>query len=82
MNWIPYPQNKPDRSGSYTISVIRKTSSKSDFGFTYTAHYDSNTDEWFKYDPFDDIDYLKEKITDNVTAWSDDNSVYMGYFGK
>ena len=71
MNWIDYPQNRPDISRTYLVSIERQTPHVGgNFTFKYVAYYDANTGHWHKCDGFDD-DSIKEIITDRVNGWID-----------
>jgi hypothetical protein len=69
MNWIDYPQNRPEISRTYLISIQRPYAG-GDFTFKYVGYYDANTGNWHKCDGFND-DSITEIITDRVIGWID-----------
>ncbi|GGB66675.1 hypothetical protein GCM10007424_03300 [Flavobacterium suaedae] len=76
MNWISYPENKPNHSQSYVISVLKRNNNKEHF-FKYVAYYDVETDNWYKYDGFVEND-IKELIQERVVGWVNDLPTYLG----
>lgn len=75
MNWNPYPQVEPTESNPYLLSVRRETRTGS-FTFNYIGYYNAETHTWHKYDGFDD-NTIKEPITDTVTGWITNLSVFV-----
>lgn len=76
MNWIKYPETRPNISKTYIISICRPYSN-GDFIFSYIAYYDVETCCWHKHDNFDDAS-IKEIITDKIVGWNDDLTTYLG----
>lgn len=77
MNWTSYPQNKPETSGPYLVSITRPVD-KGDFTFSYRACYNAETDKWFKYDPFSDDADILEEIKFKINGWIHDLPAYLG----
>ena len=75
MNWNPYPQNVPTESKTYLLSVQRNIGHTT-FTFNYIGYFNADTQTWHKYDGFDD-NSIKEPITDVVTAWITNLSVFV-----
>ena len=74
MSWII--NRLPDETGTYLVSIMRNRK----FGvqaFKYVGHFDSETQRWFKYDPFDDHSEPTEEIDGQVTAWTDEIPVFI-----
>ncbi len=69
MNWISYPENRPNESGTYHVSICRPYNG-ADLTFHYVAHYDAETRQWHKNDGFDD-DSVKEVIKERIVGWID-----------
>ena len=68
MEWKKYPENKPPKSGSYSVSVARPVNGN-EFVFVYVAYYSANLDQWFKYDPFSDEHDVLESIEFKINGW-------------
>lgn len=81
MSWKQYIDVLPEQSGAYLISVSRKTNENVEFVFNYVAYYDSGTDHWYKYDPFQSKkdNAIQEQINDKIIAWKSE-PVYLGQF--
>jgi hypothetical protein len=69
MNWIPYPENRPDSSGTYHVTIQRPYAG-GDITFHYAAYFDADTNRWHKYDGFVD-DSIKEVIEERIVGWQD-----------
>jgi len=78
MNWNKFPPNKPEDSGSYLVSITRKSSSSQEYTFTYKAFYDANTESWHKYNPWDDDNSKGDKISDKIIRWVSELAVFLG----
>ncbi len=76
MNWISYPQYRPEVSQPYLISVERPYA-VSTLTFNTMAYYDVDTQRWFKYDGFDD-NSAKELITNKVVGWLGGLTTFLG----
>lgn len=69
MEWIYYPENKPEIPGAYVVSVS-KPYANSELTFKYVAYYSVENDSWFKYDPFqEDKKNIQEEISNEVIGW-------------
>ncbi len=68
MNWISYPQSRPNVSQTYLVSISRPYM-HSTLTFNYIAHYDAETHNWHKYDSFIDKESIGEIITDKIVGW-------------
>lgn len=81
MSWKQYTHAQPEQSGAYLISVSRKTNEDVEFVFNYVAYYDSGTNQWYKYDPFQNKkdSAIQEQINDNIIAWKSE-PVFLGHF--
>lgn len=75
MDWISYPQTKPNISQPYLVSISRPYSNAS-LTFNYIAYYDAVADRWHKHDSFED-DSIKEIINEKVLGWKS-LSTYLG----
>ena len=75
MNWISYPETKPKASQPYLISVTRPYLD-GDLTFNYIAMYNVETNEWFKYNPFED-NSTGEKMNLKVNGWVEDLTTYI-----
>lgn len=68
MNWIVYPDNKPDITGTYLVSIERAFFDNT-LTFNYVAYYNVENNNWYKYDSFLDYDSVGEKIEDKIKAY-------------
>jgi hypothetical protein len=73
MNWNT--DKNPNESDTYLISGERLYGNGK-LAFMYVAYFDSNTKEWYKYDPFQDKYKPSEKI-EGVIAWGSDIAVFV-----
>lgn len=77
MKWINTLEELPIDSGPYLVSV--KISKR--FGvavFKYVAHFDSDTNQWYKFDPFNN-DYKPTELINEgeVMAWGKDFDIFI-----
>lgn len=77
MNWNLYPDNPPTETGRYTVSLHRHLGHGISVS-NYLAHYDSENNTWYKYDPFDDKYTPKEDITNMIVGWASDMGSFLG----
>lgn len=68
MEWISYPERKPEQSGPYVVSIQRPYNN-SDLTFKYVAYFNADSNEWFKYNPFEDENGILEKIDFRINGW-------------
>ncbi|KAF2515815.1 hypothetical protein E0W68_12750 [Flavobacterium salilacus subsp. salilacus] len=76
MEWISYPQHKPDHSQPYVVSISRPITTGKNI-FIYVAYYNTETDTWHKYDGFSN-DSIKEIIIEKVIGWVNDVATRIG----
>lgn len=76
MNWINYPENRPNVSQPYLVSVTRPYNG-GDLTFNYVAYYNTENNQWFKYDGFSNENNILERITDRINGWDSNSSVYL-----
>jgi hypothetical protein len=77
MEWKGFPQEPPQTTGNYTVS-IKRPKGYGEYIFNDSAYYDSETQSWYKYDPWDDKYEPKEEITNMVIGWIDGVMSYLG----
>jgi len=75
MDWISYPANRPNGSGTYHVSINKFFGDK-DVTFHYVAYYNAETNRWHKNDGFDD-DSVKEVITERIVGWVDNLGILI-----
>ncbi len=75
MNWISYPETKPNSSQPYLVSVTGPYLG-GDLTFNYIAIYSAETDEWYKYNPFEE-NSKGEKINLKINGWCSDLTTYI-----
>lgn len=68
MSWR---KDLPPETGIYLVSIVRERQ-LGDQAFKYFAHYDSESQQWFKYDPFDDNYEPNEPIDGRITGWTEE----------
>ena len=68
MDWIDYPNNKPDNTQTYLVSIERPYIGNT-LTFLYIAHYDVENDNWHKYDSFSDDNSVGEIIKDRIIGF-------------
>ncbi len=77
MEWMNTVQELPIESGPYLVSV--KVNKR--FGvavFKYVAHFDSETNNWYKYDPFNNDYEPTELISEGeVLAWGKNFATFI-----
>jgi hypothetical protein len=76
MEWINYPENKPQESGTYLVSITRPCVG-GDFTFRYFAYFDTAKNQWFKSDLFRDENQILERITFKINGWVESVSTYL-----
>lgn len=67
MDWMIYPENRPETSGTYHVSIERPINSGT-FTFHAVAYYNKENDQWHKHDGFDD-NSIKEIIKERIVGW-------------
>ncbi len=67
VNWIR--NNNPNETSSYLVSMSLKNAIGS-YTFMHVAHYDSDSNKWYRFDPFDSEAQIKEEIS--IIAWTDE----------
>ena len=74
MNWIS--DKNPTESGNYLVSIQIQRN----YGiqvFNYMAHYETGSNSWFKYDPFE-VNYTPTiPVEGQVNAWAEDVGVFL-----
>ena len=74
MQWNSHAN--PSESGRYTVSVQVQRSHGIEV-FNYVAHYDAESNKWYKHDPFEvNAEHVNE-IEGNVNAWMEDMGVFL-----
>ena len=77
MSWIDFPENKPNTSGTFIVSINTITAKGKDYTFRYLAYYDLDQNKWFKYDSFAIGNEILEEIKDRINGWTETPPVYL-----
>lgn len=67
----------PDKTGSYIISAQILQKNGVNLVFNYIAYYVSETQTWYKYDPFTEQEIGEEISPKLINAWKETGPVFL-----